>query len=152
MPGTQRRTLIPIPIPSLIPSLIPLAVAVVVWAGPAVAASLETDMKCSRPAVTAEIAFPRESVSYDLEEHPDYKSAGRPLGLFGASHKLAYQGKIQEGCLKNLTVSIDVAPEIYLRSIYRKKSKKCARQLVLDHEQGHARIARREYGKLAATI
>lgn len=140
MPGTERRF------------LFPLAAVVLVCAAPAGATTLETDMKCGRPDVEAVIKFPRESVSYDLEDHPDYKSAGRPLGLFGASHKLAYKGKIQAGCLKTLTVTIDVTPEIFLRSVYRKKSKKCARQLVLDHEQGHARVARREYAKLEATI
>jgi len=39
-----------------------------------------------------------------------------------------------------------------LRAIYTQKRKKCAGQVVLDHERGHGRVARREYGKLAAEI
>ena len=113
---------------------------------------LAADHNCPKPIVKAALDYPREQVVYDLERHPDFKRRGRPLGLFSAGHRIGYSGNIQGGCLRRLTVTIEVTPRIHLRAIYTKKSKKCARQLVLDHERRHGRVAKKEYQRLAADI
>lgn len=133
----------------LIPALF-LAVA-----GGAVApagAALKPDPKCQRPRVSSKAVYPREPVAYTLEKHPQFKSAGKPLGLFQARETIGYRIEIQGGCLKSLAVKITAQPAIFLRSIYKKKTRKCARQSVLSHERGHGRIAKKQYKVLAARI
>jgi len=121
------------------------------YSGPT-AADLKMDTRCGRPDIAAEVVFPTEPVAYDLEDHPEFAAKGRPLGLFSARHRIAYQARIAGGCLKKLAVTVTVEPRIHLRSIYKKKIKKCARSAVLDHEKGHARVARTEYASLARDI
>lgn len=147
MTGTRRQSIL---IPGLIPGLI-LAVAGGAVA-PVRAAVLEPDPNCKKPVVSSQAVYPREPVAYTLEKHPQFKSAGRPLGLFQARETIGYRIEIQGGCLKSLAVKITAQPAIFLRSTYKKKTKKCARKSVLSHERGHGRIAKKQYKALAARI
>ena len=115
-------------------------------------AALKPDPKCQKPRVSSKAVYPREPVAYTLEKHPQFKSAGKPLGLFQARETIGYRIEIQGGCLKSLAVKITAQPSIFLRSIYTKKTRKCARQSVLSHERGHGRIAKKQYKVLAARI
>jgi hypothetical protein len=45
-----------------------------------------------------------------------------------------------------------VFPVIQLRGIYKKKTKKCARKSILEHERRHSAVAKREFKKLANDI
>ena len=146
MTGTRRLSIL---IPGLILGLIlALAGGTVAPAG----AALEPDPGCQKPVVSSKAVYPREPVAYTLEKHPQFKSAGRPLGLFQARETIGYRIEIQGGCLKSLAVKITAQPSIFLRSIYKKKTRKCARKSVLSHERGHGRIAKRQYKALAARI
>ncbi|MAF95354.1 MAG: hypothetical protein CMM60_06325 [Rhodospirillaceae bacterium] len=144
-----------------LPILIAAPVAVIVLAvfwGPSVAGAaapltpLAPDAKCQKPRVTSKMVYEREKVSYDLERQPNFRSAGRPLGWYYATDEIHYRGEIQGGCLKSLAITVKVLPAIKLRGIYKKKSKKCARQSILAHESRHGGVAKREYKKLAAAI
>lgn len=115
-------------------------------------AALEKDPKCKKPQVSSKAVYPKEPVAYTLEKHPQYKSAGKPLGLFQARETIGYRIEILGGCLQSLAVKITARPAIFLRSIYKKKNKKCARKSVLSHERGHGRIAKKQYKTFAARI
>jgi len=133
--------------------ILALIMAVAGWAvAPARAAVLEPDPKCKMPVVSSKAVYPKERVSYTLEKHPRFKSAGKPLGLFQVREEIGYRIEIQGGCLKSLAVKITAQPAIFLRSTYKKKIKKCARKSVLSHERGHGRIAKKQYKVLAARI
>ena len=147
MTGTRRLSIL---IPGLIPALILAAAGGAV--APARAAILEPDPGCKKPVVSSQAVYPREPVAYTLEKHPQFKSAGKPLGLFQARETIGYRIEIQGGCLKSLAVKITAQPSIFLRSIYKKKTRKCARKSVLSHERGHGRIAKKLYRALAARI
>ncbi len=150
MTGTRRLSIL---IAGLIPALIPgLFLAVAGGAAAPARAALEPDPRCKRPVVSSKAVYPREPVAYTLEKHPRFKSAGKPLGLFQARETIGYRIEIQGGCLKSLAVKITAQPAIFLRSIYKKKTRKCARKSVLSHERGHGRIAKKQYKALAARI
>ncbi|MCH7864168.1 MAG: hypothetical protein IIC56_02990 [Proteobacteria bacterium] len=150
MTATRRLSIL---IPGLIPALIPgLLLAVAGLAAAPAGAALKPDPKCGKPRVSSKAVYPKEPVSYTLEKHPEFKSAGKPLGLFQARESIGYRIEIQGGCLKSLAVKITAQPSIFLRSIYKKKTRKCARKSVLSHERGHGRIAKKQYKALAARI
>ncbi len=113
---------------------------------------LAPDAKCQRPQVKSKMAYEREKVSYDLERQANFRSAGKPLGWYYATDQIGYRMQVQGGCLKSLDITIKVFPVIQLRSLYKKKSKNCARKSVLAHERRHSTVAKREYKKLAASI
>ena len=60
--------------------------------------------------------------------------------------------QIQGGCLKSLNITVKVFPVIQLRGIDKKKTKKCARKSILEHERRHSAVAKREFKKLANDI
>jgi len=94
----------------------------------------------------------RIKVSYDLEKQANFRSAGRPLGWYYATDEVGYRMQIQGGCLKSLNITVKVFPVIQLRGIYKKKTKKCARKSILEHERRHSAVAKREFKKLANDI
>ena len=106
---------------------------------------LAPDAKCQRPQVKSKMVYEREKVSYDLERQANFRSAGKPLGWYYATDQIGYRMQVQGGCLKSLAVTVTVFPVIQLRGIYKKKSKKCARKSVLEHERRHSAVAKREY-------
>ncbi len=140
-----------------LPILIAALVLAVFW-GPSVAGAaapltpLAPDAKCQRPQVKSKMVYEREKVSYDLERQPNFRSAGRPLGWYYATDTIGYRMQVQGGCLKSLDITVKVSPVIQLRSIYKKKSKNCARKSVLAHERRHSTVAKREFKKLAAKL
>ncbi len=135
-----------------------VALALAVFWGPSVAGAaapltpLAPDAKCQKPQVKSKMTYEREKVSYDLERQPNFRSAGRPLGWYYATDRIGYRMQVQGGCLKSLDITVKVSPVIQLRGIYKKKSKKCARKSILEHERRHSAVAKREYKKLAAAI
>ena len=136
-----------------LPILIPaLAVAVMFGLSAARAAPLAPDAKCRKPEVKSKMIYGREKISYDLERQPNFRSAGKPLGWYYATDEVGYRMQIQGGCLKSLDIKVKVFPVIQLRSIYKKKRKKCARQSILEHERRHGAVAKREFRKLAGDI
>ena len=98
------------------------------------------------------MVYGREKVSYDLEKQANFRSAGRPLGWYYATNEVGYRMQIQGGCLKSLNITVKVFPVIQLRGIYKKKTKKCARKSILEHERRHSAVAKREFKKLANDI
>ena len=98
------------------------------------------------------MVYGREKVSYDLEKQANFRSAGRPLGWYYATDEVGYRMQIQGGCLKSLNITVKVFPVIQLRGIYKKKTKKCARKSILEHERRHSAVAKREFKKLANDI
>ena len=113
---------------------------------------LAPDAKCQRPQVKSKMAYEREKVSYDLERQANFRSAGKPLGWYYATDQIGYRMQVQGGCLKSLDITVKVFPVIQLRSLYKKKSKNCARKSVLAHERRHNAVAKREFKKLANGI
>ena len=116
------------------------------------AAALVPDAKGQKPQVKSKMVYGREKVSYDLEKQANFRSAGRPLGWHYATEEVGYRMQIQGGCLKSLNITVKVFPVIQLRGIYKKKTKKCARKSILEHERRHSAVAKREFKKLATDI
>ena len=143
------RLRLPIFVAALVPAL---AVGAVLGPSDARAAPLAPDAKCRKPEVKSKMIYGREKVSYDLERQPNFRSAGKPLGWYYATDEVGYRMQIQGGCLKSLDIKVKVFPLIQLRSIYKKKRKKCARQSILEHERRHGKVAKREFRKLANDI
>ena len=98
------------------------------------------------------MVYGREKVSYDLEKQANFRSARRPLGWYYATDEVGYRMQIQGGCLKSLNITVKVFPVIQLRGIDKKKTKKCARKSILEHERRHSAVAKREFKKLANDI
>ena len=143
------RLRLPIFVAALVPAL---AMAVFLGLSVARAAPLAPDANCQKPQVKSKMVYGREKVSYDLERQANFRSAGKPLGWYYATDEVGYRMQIQGGCLKSLDIKVKVFPVIQLRSIYKKKTKKCARKSILEHERRHSAVAKREYKKLAAAI
>ncbi len=125
---------------------------VVLLVGSAQAAGLTPDVRCQPPKVKVKTAFAREKVSYDIEHQPGFVRAGKPLGWYRVRDRIGYEGKTAKGCVVELLVRIKVQPEIALRSGYKKKSGRCAGQIVLAHERRHGKVAKAEYTKLAELL
>ena len=143
------RLRLPIFVAALVPAL---AVAMAWGLSAARAAPLAPDAKCQKPQVKSKMVYGREKVSYDLERQANFRSAGKPLGWYYATDEVAYRMQIQGGCLKSLDIKVKVFPVIQLRSIYKKKTKKCARKSILEHERRHSKVAKREFKKLGNDI
>ena len=139
-------------LPILIAALVPALAVGAVWGLSAAAAPLAPDAKCQKPQVKSKMVYGREKVSYDLERQPNYRAEGKPLGWYYATDEVSYRMQLQGGCLKSLDITIKVFPVIQLRSIYKKKTKKCARKSILEHERRHSAVAKREFKKLGNDI
>jgi hypothetical protein len=96
--------------------------------------------------------YGREKVSYDLEKQENFRSAGRPLGWYYATDEVGYRMQIEGGFLKSLNITVKVFPVIQLWGIDEKKTKKCARKSILEHERRHSAVAKWEFKKLANDI
>ena len=141
-------------LPIFVAALVPALVLAGFWGQSVVrAAALAPDAKCQKTPVQIENGLrARIKVSYDLEKQANFRSAGRPLGWHYATEEVGYRMQIQGGCLKSLNITVKVFPVIQLRGIYKKKTKKCARKSILEHERRHSAVARREFKKLANDI
>ena len=98
------------------------------------------------------MVYGREKVCNDLEKQTNFHSAGWPLGWHYATDEVGHRMQIQGGCLKSLNITVNVFPVIQLWGIYKKKTKKCARKSILEHERCHSAVAKREFKKLANDI
>ncbi len=116
--------------------------------------ALKADRRCAGPKTSARMIHGREKVGYDLASQPAFKAnrRGRMMGLFSASAEIDYKTEILAGCVKAMRVRIQVFPKIFLRKSLAKKANICMRKITLDHEYGHARIARAYYKGLARQV
>jgi hypothetical protein len=57
-----------------------------------------------------------------------------------------------KGCLTILDFTINVRPVIALLKGYKKKNKKCARSLIIQHERLHHKSASAEFRRLAKSV
>lgn len=91
---------------------------------------------------------------YDLASQPAFRAnrRGRIMGLFTVSAQIGYKAEIQASCVTRMEVRVEVRPSISLRKSLAKKASTCMRKITLDHEYGHARIARAHYKGLARRI
>ena len=140
-------------LPIFVAAFVPALVLAGFWGQSVVrAAALVLDAKGQKPQVKSKMVYGREKVSYDLEKQANFRSAGRPLGWYYATDEVGYRMQIQGGCLKSLNITVKVFPVIQLRGIYKKKTKKCVRKSILEHERRHSAVAKREFKKLANDI
>jgi hypothetical protein len=140
-------------LPIFVAAFVPALVLAGFWGQSVVrAAALAPDAKCQKLQVKSKMVYGREKVCYDLEKQTNFRSAGWPLGWYYATDEVGYRMQIQGGCLKSLNITVKVFPVIQLRGIYKKKTKKCARKSILEHERRHSAVAKREFKKLANDI